>query len=110
MKITNYGWSTRGCGLRAAEAKGIRGGRRPAVAAEKTGTVRTAYREGRSIAALARDHNVSRGAIRTASADLPDGPTHVRVRCRAVGRVTRRLVEPPCGGRHPWSGRGVKGL
>jgi hypothetical protein len=32
--------------------------------------VRTAYLEGRSIAALARDHGVSRGAIRTAVADL----------------------------------------
>ncbi|MER6522819.1 resolvase [Streptomyces sp. NPDC060334] len=35
--------------------------------------MRTAYLEGRSIAALARDHSVSRGAIRTAVADLmPD--------------------------------------
>ncbi|MFF0107308.1 recombinase family protein [Streptomyces hirsutus] len=60
-------------GLRAAEAKGSKGGRRPAVAAAKTDAVRTAYLEGRSIAALARDHGVSRGAIRTAVADLlPD--------------------------------------
>ncbi|MGA4960353.1 serine integrase family protein [Streptomyces lavendulocolor] len=60
-------------GLRAAEAKGSKGGRRPAVAAAKTGEVRAAYLEGRSIAALARDHGVSRGAIRTAVADLlPD--------------------------------------
>ncbi|MFF9757809.1 recombinase family protein [Streptomyces sp. NPDC014344] len=60
-------------GLRAAEAKGAKGGRRPAVAAAKTEAVRTAYLEGRSIAALARDHGVSRGAIRTAVADLmPD--------------------------------------
>jgi hypothetical protein len=35
--------------------------------------VRTTYLEGRSIAAPARDHGVSRGAIRTALADLlPD--------------------------------------
>ncbi len=35
--------------------------------------IRTAYLEGRSIAALAREHRVSRGAIRTAVADLlPD--------------------------------------
>ncbi|MBI0295312.1 resolvase [Streptomyces sp. PRKS01-29] len=35
--------------------------------------MRTAYLENRSIAALARDHGVSRGAIRTAVADLmPD--------------------------------------
>ncbi|UJB41911.1 resolvase [Streptomyces sp. A1-5] len=32
--------------------------------------MRTAYLEGRSIAALARDHGVSGGAIRTAVADL----------------------------------------
>ncbi|MCX5200615.1 recombinase family protein [Streptomyces sp. NBC_00237] len=60
-------------GLRAAEAKGNKGGRRPAVPAAKTDTVRTAYLQGHSIAALARDHHVSRGAIRTAIADLlPD--------------------------------------
>ncbi|MFG3363226.1 hypothetical protein [Streptomyces griseofuscus] len=53
-------------GLRAAEAKGSKGGRRLAVAATKTAKVRTAYLEGRSIAALARDHGVSRDAIRTA--------------------------------------------
>lgn len=57
-------------GLRAAEAKGNKGGRRPAVPAAKTDAVRTAYLEGRSIAALAREHDVSRGAIRTAVVDL----------------------------------------
>ncbi|MFE9976062.1 recombinase family protein [Streptomyces hirsutus] len=57
-------------GLWAAEARGSRGGRRPAVAADRTADVRAAYLEGRSIAALARDHDVSRGAIRTAVADL----------------------------------------
>lgn len=60
-------------GLRAAEAKGSKGGRRPAVAVKKTGAVRAAYLEGRSIASLAHEHGVSRGAIRTAVADLmPD--------------------------------------
>ena len=60
-------------GLRAAEAKGSKGGRRPAVTVDKTEAVRAAYLEGRSIAALARDHGVSRGAIRTAVTDLlPD--------------------------------------
>ncbi|TKA02940.1 recombinase family protein [Actinacidiphila oryziradicis] len=57
-------------GLRAAEAKGSKGGRRPAIPAAKTDTVRNAYLDGRSIAALAREHGVSRGAIRTAVADL----------------------------------------
>ncbi|MDT0443443.1 recombinase family protein [Streptomyces johnsoniae] len=60
-------------GLRAAEAKGSKGGRRPAIPPEKTDAVRTAYLEGRSIAVLAREHGVSRGAIRMAVADLmPD--------------------------------------
>ncbi|MFE9454609.1 hypothetical protein [Streptomyces sp. NPDC006739] len=60
-------------GLRAADAKGSKGGRRPDVAADRTDTVRTAYLQDRSIAALARDHGVSRGTIRTAVADLmPD--------------------------------------
>ncbi|MFD9536286.1 recombinase family protein [Streptomyces sp. NPDC060010] len=62
-------------GLRAAEAKGNKGGRRPAIPAGKTDAVRTAYLNGRSIAALAREHSVSRGAIRTAVADLM--PEHV---------------------------------
>lgn len=57
-------------GLRAAEAKGNKGGRRPAVTAAKAAAVRAAYLGGQSIAALARDHHVSRGAIRTAVADL----------------------------------------
>jgi DNA invertase Pin-like site-specific DNA recombinase len=57
-------------GLRAAEAKGNKGGRRPAVPAGRTDAVRTAYLKGRSIAALAREYDVSRGAIRTAVADL----------------------------------------
>jgi DNA invertase Pin-like site-specific DNA recombinase len=60
-------------GLRAAEAKGSKGGRRPAIPADKLGDVRAAYLENRSIAALAREYGVSRGAIRTAVADLlPD--------------------------------------
>ncbi|MFI8093815.1 recombinase family protein [Streptomyces sp. NPDC086080] len=57
-------------GLRAAEAKGNKGGRRPAVPADKTADVRAAYLGGQSIASLARDHHVSRGAIRTAVSDL----------------------------------------
>ncbi|MGW5479210.1 hypothetical protein [Streptomyces sp. NPDC004008] len=66
-------------GLRAAEAKGSKGGRRPAITAEKTDAVRAAYLEGRSIAALAREHRVSRGAIRTAVADLM--PEHTPADC-----------------------------
>lgn len=57
-------------GLRAAEAKGNKGGLRPVVTAAKAAAVRAAYLGGQSIAALARDHHVSRGAIRTAVADL----------------------------------------
>ncbi|QCX74645.1 Putative DNA-invertase [Streptomyces sp. YIM 121038] len=62
-------------GLRAAAAKGNKGGRRPAVPAAKVDDMRTAYLESRSIAALAREHGVSRGAVRTAVADLL--PEHV---------------------------------
>ncbi|MFF3950547.1 recombinase family protein [Streptomyces sp. NPDC001902] len=63
-------------GLRAAEAKGNKGGRRPVVTAAKAAAVRAAYLGGQSIAGLARDHHVSRGAIRTAVvADLL--PEHV---------------------------------
>ncbi|MEU9241740.1 recombinase family protein [Streptomyces sp. NPDC048385] len=57
-------------GLRAADAKGNKGGRRPVVTAAKAAAVRAAYLGGQSIAGLARDHHVSRGAIRTAVADL----------------------------------------
>ncbi|GHA49003.1 hypothetical protein GCM10010329_84150 [Streptomyces spiroverticillatus] len=57
-------------GLRAAEAKGNKGGRRPAAEAELVDAGRIAYLEGCFLAALARDHQVGRGAIRTAVADL----------------------------------------
>ncbi|MYR39687.1 recombinase family protein [Streptomyces sp. SID4944] len=62
-------------GLRAAAAKGRKGGRPPALTGETVTTVRTAFLEGRSIAALAREHHVSRGAVRTAVDDLL--PEHV---------------------------------
>ncbi|MEU4986434.1 resolvase [Streptomyces sp. NPDC021969] len=47
------------------------------MAVDKTADVRTAFLEGRSIAALAREHGVSRGAIRTAVADLR--PEHTAI-------------------------------
>ncbi len=72
-------------GLRAAEAQGSKGGRRPAVPADKTDAVRTAYLEGRSTAALARDHGVSRGAIRTAVADLMPDRTAIEEDASAQG-------------------------
>ncbi|MFD8267189.1 hypothetical protein [Streptomyces althioticus] len=61
-------------GLRAAEAKGSKGGRRPAIPADKTDHVRTSsHLGGQSIPSLAREYAVSRGAVRTAVADLlPD--------------------------------------
>ncbi|HET9254646.1 MAG TPA: hypothetical protein VFO16_05530 [Pseudonocardiaceae bacterium] len=63
-------------GLAAAWAKGNKSGRRPQVAQlGVVDDVRQAYRTGTSIAALAREHGVSRGAIRTAVADpLPSQP------------------------------------
>lgn len=61
-------------GLAAAWAGGAKSGRRPQVAANGTlEQVRHEYREGASIAALARQHKVSRVAIRTAVADLLPG-------------------------------------
>ncbi|MET9801076.1 hypothetical protein [Streptomyces sp. NPDC006368] len=51
-------------GLGVAEAKGSKGGRRPVVTAGKADDVRAAYLDGQSIAGLAREHHVSRGAIR----------------------------------------------
>ncbi|GFE16239.1 hypothetical protein Sgleb_42860 [Streptomyces glebosus] len=64
-------------GLRAAEAKGNKGGRRPVVTTAEAAAVRAAYLDGQSIASLAREHDVSRGAIRTAVADLV--PEHTAV-------------------------------
>lgn len=58
-------------GVAAARAAGRRGGRRPVVA--DVDAVREAYRSGASIASLARRYGVSRGAIRTAVADLLPG-------------------------------------
>ncbi|WP_239476433.1 recombinase family protein [Nocardia arizonensis] len=61
-------------GLAAAWAQGSRSGRRAQVAAAgATAQVRQQYRDGASIAALAREHQVSRVAIRTALADLLPG-------------------------------------
>ncbi|MEU2205680.1 resolvase [Streptomyces hygroscopicus] len=57
-------------GPRAAAAEGSKGGRCPAVTAAKAAAVRAGYLGGQSIAGLARDHHVSRGAIRTAVAGL----------------------------------------
>ncbi|MGP4050085.1 hypothetical protein [Streptomyces sp. 2A115] len=57
-------------GLWAAEAKGNKGGRRPTVTGKMIADVRAAYLDGQTIAALAREHGVSRGAVRTAVTDL----------------------------------------
>jgi len=63
-------------GLSAVWANGATSGRRPKLAQlGVVDDVRQAYRTGTSIAALSRQHRVSRGAIRTAVADLlPDHP------------------------------------
>src|SRR5699024_2626367 len=62
-----------GEGVAAARAAGRRGGRRPVITADDVDAVREAYRSGASIASLARRYGVSRGAIRTAVADLLPG-------------------------------------
>ncbi|MFF9909664.1 resolvase [Streptomyces sp. NPDC013457] len=69
--------------------------------------MRTAYLEGRSIAALARDHRVSRGAIRTAVADLlpdhtateedalaPESPVTLDMPGKVVGFLRTAELEP----------------
>ncbi|MEU5940947.1 recombinase family protein [Micromonospora sp. NPDC047548] len=90
-------------GLAAAWAKGSTSGRRPRhTQLGVTDQIRQAYRTGTSIAALAREHGVSRGAIRTALADLlpnqPDQPTPATnaVKARRVelpGKVARHLAD-----------------
>lgn len=62
-------------GVAAARAAGRRGGRRPVITDDDVDAVREAYRSGASIASLARRYGVSRGAIRTAVADLLPGRT-----------------------------------
>ncbi|PPJ22309.1 hypothetical protein C5E45_23345 [Nocardia nova] len=90
-------------GLAAAWAQGARSGRRPQVATigalEK---VRREFREGTSIAALARRHHVSRVAIRTAVADLlpgrPAQPATIGggdpgpIRIEIPGKIARHLT------------------
>jgi hypothetical protein len=63
-------------GLAAAWATGSKSGRRPQIAVlGAVADVRAAFRTGASIAALAREHRVSRVAIRTVVADLlPNHP------------------------------------
>ncbi|WP_284050332.1 recombinase family protein [Streptomyces sp. MCA2] len=83
-------------GLRAAEVKGHKGGRRPVVTATKAAAVRAAYLDGQSIASLAREHDVSRGAIRTAVADLMPEHTAVHQDVPAPLRTLRpRPSHPP---------------
>jgi len=57
-------------GIAAAEAEGRYRGRPPALSGDVAGEVRAAHRnQGASIAALAREHGVSRAAVRTELAD-----------------------------------------
>jgi putative DNA-invertase from lambdoid prophage Rac len=89
-------------GLAAAWAQGAKSGRRPQLA--KLGAVnevRQGFRTGSSIAALAREHGVSRGAVRTAVADLlpgqPQRPVVIAVtapqavRVEIPGKIARHL-------------------
>jgi DNA invertase Pin-like site-specific DNA recombinase len=86
-------------GLAAAWAEGKRSGRRPRHAElAATDQIRRDYRDGgASIAALAREHRVSRVAIRTALADLlpgrPERPTATRMlRVEIPGKVADHLT------------------
>lgn len=92
-------------GLAAAWVGGAKSGRRPQVAAlGATEQVRDDYRDGVSIAALARRHRVSRVAIRTAVADLmpgrsnqpdptsADGEPQQPIRIEIPGTIARHLT------------------
>ncbi len=87
-------------GLAAARAAGHISGRRPRHAQlGVTDQIRQGYRDGASIAALAREHQVSRVAIRTAIADLlphqPDRPAPAAaqaVRVEIPGKVAAHLT------------------
>ncbi|MDT8913487.1 recombinase family protein [Amycolatopsis sp. PS_44_ISF1] len=89
-------------GLAAAHAAGATSGRRPRLEQlGVTGEVRQAYRNGTSIAALAREHDVSRVAVRTTVADLMPGrpeqpdPAAVEatpVRIEIPGAIARHLT------------------
>lgn len=62
-------------GIAAAEAEGRYRGRPPALTGDQLEEVRAAFRDqGASIAGLAREHGVSRVAVRTALADLLPDP------------------------------------
>ncbi|MFJ2638779.1 hypothetical protein [Streptomyces sp. NPDC087511] len=75
-------------GLRAAEAKGAKSGRRPAVAVAQTADVRTAYLRGRSIAALARCRPLDGGQ------SLPAVPAQRKARREYENRVSTRTPRP----------------
>jgi DNA invertase Pin-like site-specific DNA recombinase len=87
-------------GLAAARAAGKKSGRRPRhTELGATDRIRAAYRDGGvSIAALAREHQVSRAAIRTAIADLLPGQpersttTAAPVRVEIPGKVADHLT------------------
>ncbi|MFJ2498233.1 hypothetical protein [Streptomyces sp. NPDC087539] len=75
-------------GLRAAEAKGAKSGRRPAVAVAQTADVRTAYLRGRSIAALARCRLLDGGQ------GLPAVPAQRKAPREYENRVSTRTPRP----------------
>ncbi|MFF0457819.1 recombinase family protein [Nocardia africana] len=88
-------------GLAAAWAQGAKSGRRPQVATiGALEEVRQEFREGASIAALARRHQVSRVAIRTAVADLLPGRPEQPVRAGVDDPRTIRIEMPGKIARH----------
>jgi DNA invertase Pin-like site-specific DNA recombinase len=90
-------------GLAAARAGGSISGRRARhVELRATDQIRQAYRDGASIAALARHHHISRSAIRTALADLlPNqterpataAPAAQAIRVEIPGKVADHLAD-----------------
>lgn len=99
-------------GVRAAEAAGRKGGRKPALSEQDAEAARTAHQNsGRSIASLAREYSVSRVAIRTAlgldAAPVAEGAVSDRgtANVREVSKILRAAGYRPRNG-ESMNGRG----
>ncbi|WP_241266629.1 hypothetical protein [Streptomyces scabichelini] len=95
-------------GLRAAEAKGNKGGRRPAVTA--AAAVRAGYLGGQSIAGLARDHHVSPApSVQPSPTLCPSTPVITRTsqHRRSRSSSTCRARSPTSSARLNWTTLGA---
>lgn len=89
-------------GLRAAEAKGNKGGRCPVVTTAEVAAVRAAYLDGQSIASLAREHGPIGRKRATGSERQPGPRSALRLASNAGGQGAGRYAA--CA---PWSDQGM---